>query len=180
MKTAFSVIILLAIVFCSCGASTQAIQTAIAQTKNGNKQSTKTANAQTQVAIPTETPTLIATETPTPTSAPIYGCTAMVLTECKVFKGPGTFYGWKCEAYQGETATVIGRTRDGSWLYVTVPNCTDWIFSLRLDIDLNKCSLQEPEIPPTPTQVFLPPGQSNNPSGPTEIILQPTQTSGYP
>lgn len=121
------------------------------------------------VAEPTEPPP---SPTPQPTATPVPAIT--LLQNMNIRGGPGTNYPVVGAGAPGDTATIVGRNDDGSWLQIEVPNVAGgvaWIYGPLVQIDGNAEAIavaQAPPPPPTPTPV------------PTEVpVPTPVPTKAY-
>lgn len=91
---------------------------------------------ETATETPTETPTSTATVSPTPSATatraptPTSGVPRVSIDSgsANVRSGPGTNYDPIGRLTSGQTATVLGKNADGSWLVVRLPNgTTGWV-----------------------------------------------------
>jgi uncharacterized protein YraI len=119
-----------------------------------------------QPQSPPPTPTEPAQPTPPPpdTPTPEPGAPQVTLIQnMNVRSGPGTAYPIAGAGPVGETATVIGRNSDGSWLQVEYPagqDGTGWLFAELVQVtgSLDEVAVVEvaPPPPPPPTAVPTP------------------------
>lgn len=123
----------------------------------------------TNTVEPTEPPP---TDTPEPTPTPVPAIT--ILQNMNIRGGPGTNYPVVGAGAPGDTAKILGKNDDGSWLQIGVPTVADgvaWIYGPLVQIDGSVDAIavaQAPPPPPTPTPV------------PTEVpVPTPVPTKAY-
>ena len=121
--------------------------------------------SQTPTAAPTETPTPEYTQTitqtpvntPTPTATPEIRGRVREQANCRY--GPGAAYLYEWGLYPANRVTVLGRNRDGSWLYVDPWTYVDycWVKASLLDLtgDVLQLRIWETLLPYT--EFYYPP-----------------------
>ena len=122
-----------------------------------NPDMTLTPASPTDTTTPTATPTLENTFTPTPTlTATTPACEAVFTLDknanCR--KGPGTVYDVFTSYFAGEALQVDGRSSDGTWLWVQVPDTAGahcWMSTAVGSSSSDVACKQVIAAPPTPT-----------------------------
>jgi uncharacterized protein YraI len=102
-------------------------------------------------AEPTEPPT--PTFTPEPTATPDNTVIITFQQNMNIRSGPGTNYGIVGAGTVGETARVIGRNQDGSWLQVEYAGAAGgigWIYTQLVEVKGQPESVAVAEAPPPP------------------------------
>ena len=136
-----------------------------------------------ETAVPTGTATQKPTNTPPPLSTSTKAPTAtivpqvrMVSSSVNIRSGPGTNYNTLTTAVAGDTAQIVGRNQDGSWLNIRLDDGSrGWIASSVVDFigfDLvNSITIAStiPAIPATSRPV-----PTNPPALPTNTSIPPT------
>jgi len=144
-------------------------------------------------AIPTETPTVEVTpEEPSPTPAPTETPTeesgppkVTILQDMNVRTGPGTGYPIAGPGPAGESATIIGRNADNSWVQVEYPVTADgagWVYAslVQIDGDVNEVAVVQVAPPPPPPPTVPPPtAVPEAPPAPTAVKYQFTPTGWH-
>jgi len=114
------------------------------------------------------THTATPTKTFIPTPSKTMGCTtATGLTTGFVWlrTGPGEHYRALATYEKGVTVTILGKSTDGKWLVVSLPDGKQgWVSSSFIQTNVSGCNLPVATAPPTQTP--LPTSDPNNPADP--------------
>jgi hypothetical protein len=110
----------------------------------------------TRTPTPTPTPRPPRTPTPTPSATPLPD--AVVSSQAANLRaGPGTVYEVVGQARQGDELRIAGKSPDGGWLEVTLPDGTrGWMSASLLAVNLDLGQVAAAAIPPTPTPAETP------------------------
>jgi uncharacterized protein YraI len=115
---------------------------------------------------PTATATAVVqptAEPPTPT--PDMGVSVTVLQNMNVRSGPGTGYPVVAAGTAGETAKVVGRNNDSSWVQVEYPGRgAGWLYASLVQINGDPNTVDVVNVPPPPPPTAPPP--TPTPEGP--------------
>lgn len=134
-----------------------------------------------QAEVPEEQPTQPPTDTPTPTPPPTDTPTPLpptdtptpeapqvtIVQNMNVRTGPGTNYPIAGPGPAGETAEIIGRNADNSWVQVKYPlsdDGTGWVYADLVQIDGDLQNVDVVQVAPPPVAAAPPP--TNTPEGP--------------
>ncbi len=116
--------------------------------------------AQAQATIPPTAQPVPPTNTPVPppTNTPDTTPRATITQNMNVRSGPGTGYGVAGAGEVGQTAEIIGRNADNSWVQIKYPaggEGTGWLYVelIKVDGNLDKVGVVQVAPPPTPTPV---------------------------
>jgi hypothetical protein len=109
-----------------------------------------------RTATPTPTPRPTRTPTSTPSATPLPD--ALVSSQAANLRaGPGTVYEVVGQARQGDELRIAGKSPDGGWLEVTLPDGTrGWMSASLLAVNLDLGQVAVAAIPPTPTPAETP------------------------
>jgi hypothetical protein len=128
---------------------------------------------------PSATPTPRPTRTPTPTPSATPLPDAVVSSQAANLRaGPGTVYAVIGQARQSDEVRIVGKSSDGGWLEVTLPDGTrGWMSASLLAVNLDLGQVAVAAIPPTPTPAETPtptatPVPRVCPSGPALVELK--------
>jgi hypothetical protein len=117
-------------------------------------------------AVPTEPPT----PTPEPTATPIPEARVTVLQNMNVRSGPGTAYPVIGAGSAGQTAKIVGRNADNSWMQVEYPNSsngTGWMYAPLLQISGDPAIVDVVAVAPPPPPTATPTPDAPPPPPPT-------------
>ena len=133
------------------------------------EQSSAEAESATATLEPSPTPTPEPTATPTPADP-----TVTILQNMNVRGGPGTNYPVIGPGPAGESAKIIGRNADSSWVQIQYPIAADgigWVYAPLVQIDGNLETVAVAQAPPPPAPVVVaeaPPAEEQPPAPPPE------------
>jgi len=145
-----------------------------------NVQPTATAE---QVVPETEPASPLPSPEPTDPPAPVNEPLTVTLTQnMNVRTGPGTNYPIAGPGPAGETANVLGRNADSTWLQVEYPltdDGTGWVYSDLVQVNGNPETAKLVNAPPPPVAQAPPPQQEEAPAPPPEPKYQFTPTGWH-
>lgn len=132
---------------------------------------------------PTPTATLVVQEPAEPAATPTPDVVSVTLTQnMNVRGGPGTNYSVIGPGPVGETALVLGRNDDASWLKIEYPSAdgTGWIYAPLVQVNGNAETVPPVEAPPPPPPTPVPePTEPPPPPPPPEPQYQFTPTGWH-
>lgn len=135
--------------------------------QNGQPQA-EPAAAQPSEPTPTATLVVVTPTTPVePMATPDLGVNVTVLQNMNVRSGPGTGYPVVGAGATGDTAKVIGRNADSSWVQVEYPKSADgtgWLYASLLQINGDPQTVDVVNVAPPPPPTAPPP--TPTPEGP--------------
>jgi serine/threonine protein kinase len=106
----------------------------------------------TATATSTSTATSTATSTPLPTLTPTRLPDAVALAGAVLRTGPGLAYDFIADIQTGNVLTVMGRTTDGQWLFVTLESGQQgWVAVASVTLNYSVVDYAVAKIPSTPT-----------------------------
>lgn len=113
---------------------------------------------QPEPTVPSPTPEPTAVPTPDDT------VTIVVLQDMNVRGGPGTNYPIVGPGPAGESATVVGRNDDSSWLQIEYPSTSGvgWVFAKLVQVNGNPEAVAVAEAPPPPAAPAVAAVDDNN------------------
>jgi uncharacterized protein YraI len=121
---------------------------------------------------PTPTATLVVpVETPTPVPEESGPPQVTILQDMNVRTGPGTGYPIAGPGPAGETALIIGRNTDSSWVQVEYPLTNDktgWVYAPLVQIDGDLSGIDVVQVAPPPAPVAVAPAEPTPVPAPAE------------
>ncbi len=133
-------------------------------------------------AEPTPTSTLVVLEEPTEVVPEEQGpASVTILQDMNVRGGPGTNYPVIGPGPAGQTANILGRNDDNSWLQVEYPSAdgTGWVYAPLVQINGNTEGIAIASAPPPPPTPVPEPVEPPPPPPPTAIPYQFTPTGWH-
>jgi len=133
---------------------------------------------------PTPTATLVVQQPPPePTATPVPEAASVTLIQnMNVRGGPGTNYSVIGPGPAGESAKILGRNQDGSWLQIEYPSAdgTGWVYAPLVQINGDAQAVAMAAAPPPPPPTPVPePTEPPPPPPPPEPQYQFTPTGWH-